>query len=144
MTITNAPTTLAPSTRYITTHDPSGKSIIHSSPAHIYHGREGAGGMARSYAFETVPVKLSNDEDIEGYLSSDPKASITSHLATDIVIPNGKGVMVACGDFDPGGESQMHRTVSVDVVVCVLGVIEMELDGGERVTLRPGVSSGFA
>lgn len=137
---TTAPTSLPPCTRYFTTHDASGKSVFHSSPAQIYHGREGTGGMSRSYAVETIPVKLGEDEDIKGYMSSDPKTSVTSHLGTDIVIPNGKGANVVVVDFAPGGESQMHQTVSVDVVTVVLGVVEMELDGGERIRLQPGVS----
>jgi len=32
----------------------------------------------------------------------------------------------------------MHRTVSIDFSICVLGSIDMELDSGERVNLRPG------
>ena len=33
----------------------------------------------------------------------------------------------------------MHRTCSIDFSICVLGVVKMELDGGEIMTLKPGV-----
>lgn len=33
----------------------------------------------------------------------------------------------------------MHRTVSIDYSICVIGHIRMELDGGEVVELFPGV-----
>ena len=34
----------------------------------------------------------------------------------------------------------MHRTCSIDFSICVLGVAKMELDGGEMLTLKSGMS----
>lgn len=57
---------------------------------------------------------------------------------TAIVMPNGANVLVM--DLEPGAVSRMHRTVSIDFSICAAGEIVHELDGGETVLLRPGVS----
>ena len=140
MTSTTKPTSLPPCKRYILGHDDSGKSIILPSPEQIYHGREGAGGLARSYAVSSVPAVLAGDADVKGYMEPDPDQSVTSHLARDIVVANQKGASILVIDLAPGGESQMHQTVSIDFSICVQGDINMELDGGEMIHLKPGVS----
>ncbi|KAF2490941.1 hypothetical protein BU16DRAFT_543227 [Lophium mytilinum] len=143
---TEAVTSLPPNKRYILTHTPAGVSVVHSSPPQLYHGREGVGGMARSYATSTLPPILANDADITAYLAENGPAS---HKGTNIVIGpgevagvhegNGKGgATLLVVDIAPGGVSQMHRTVSVDFSICVLGVVELALDGGEVLTLNPG------
>ncbi|KAF2677211.1 hypothetical protein K458DRAFT_162372 [Lentithecium fluviatile CBS 122367] len=130
-------TSLPPNKHYILTHDEKGRSIVHSSPPQLYHGRGGVGGMARSFATSTVPAALQSDKDITSYLSQEGP---TSHKATDIVIPpsagNGSNLVVV--DMAPGGQSQMHKTVSMDYSICVIGHVRMELDGGEMLDLRPG------
>lgn len=140
MTSTTKPTTLPPNKRYILGHDEAGKSIILPSPDQIYHGREGAGGLARSFAVSSVPAVLAGDADVKAYMEPDPQKSVTSHQATDIVVANRKGAAILVIDLAPGGESQMHQTVSIDFSICVAGDIDMELDGGEMIHLKPGVS----
>jgi hypothetical protein len=140
MTSTTKPTTLPPNKRYILGHDEAGKSIILPSPDQIYHGREGTGGLARSFAVSSVPAVLAGDADVKAYMEPDPNKSVTSHLATDIVVANQKGAAILLVDLAPGGESQMHQTVSIDFSICVAGDIKMELDGGEMIHLKPGVS----
>ncbi|ORY10855.1 hypothetical protein BCR34DRAFT_337798 [Clohesyomyces aquaticus] len=132
---TSSVTSLPPSKRYICTHNFTGQSIVHSSPAQLYLGRPGVGGAARSYATSSVPANLAADADIAAYLSS---TGPTSHKSHDIVIPTGSGANLVVVDIGPGGESQMHRTVSIDFSICVLGTIKMELDGGEILHLNPG------
>jgi hypothetical protein len=134
------PTTLPPNKRYILGHDEAGKSIILPSPEQLYHGREGAGGLARSYAVSSVPAVLAGDTDVKAYMEPDPQKSVTSHLAKDIVVANQKGAAILVIDLAPGGESQMHQTVSIDFSICVVGNVNMELDGGEMIYLKPGVS----
>ncbi|KAF2709168.1 hypothetical protein K504DRAFT_501912 [Pleomassaria siparia CBS 279.74] len=125
---------LPPNRRYILTHDASGKSIIHSSPRQLYTGNASA-AMAKSFATSSTPADLTHDADISSYLSI---TGSTSHRDADIVPtePSGSNLLVI--DIAPGGEYQMHRTVSIDYSICVLGLIKMELDGGEWVELRPG------
>ena len=123
--------------RHIATHDKAGKSIYTTSPAQQFIKLPGVGGFARSYSVSSVPATLTNDADMKSYLSDDT-AEPTSWTQPNIVTDGGVNLIVV--DLEPGGVSQMHRTVSIDFSVCVLGEIVHELDGGERVTLRPGVS----
>ncbi|KAF2794736.1 hypothetical protein K505DRAFT_374428 [Melanomma pulvis-pyrius CBS 109.77] len=131
---TTSVTSLPPNKRYILTHAASGKSIVHSSPPQLYHGRAGVGGMARSFATSSAPAQLAHEADIQSYLSPSGPAS---HKNTSIV-PSVPGANLLVVDLAPGGESQMHRTVSIDFSICVLGLVKMELDGGEMLELRPG------
>lgn len=95
---------------------------------------------ASSVATSTVPANLANSADVTAYLS---ESGPTSHKGTDIVVPTGQGANLVVVDIAPGGQSQMHRTVSIDFSICVIGHVRMELDGGEMLDLRPGVSMLF-
>ncbi|KAJ9615709.1 hypothetical protein H2200_001786 [Cladophialophora chaetospira] len=146
--------------RYIASHDANGKSVYVDSPPQQYFGVPGVGGLARSYSVATVPSKLGDDDDLKAYLS---KEGVTSWTTPSIVTPNGANLLVV--DLAPGGVSAMHRTVSIDFSICVLGEIDREfptsirlycvdtngllsvadllervdeLDGGDKVRLRPG------
>jgi hypothetical protein len=135
-----------PPKRHITTHDESGRSVLHPAAPDLQFGALGA---ARSYAVSSVPALLAGDQDVHAYLSppgaSQPQqqraAATTSYAATELVIPHGANLVVV--DLPPGTRTPMHRTVSLDFSICVAGVIEMELDGGENIVLRPGVSRFF-
>ncbi|KAH0831436.1 hypothetical protein AYO21_06434 [Fonsecaea monophora] len=126
-------TDLPPVKRHIATHDANGKSVYLDSPAQQYFPVPNVGGLARSFSVSSVPAKLENDEDVKAYLGTDGPTSWTS---PNIVTPNGVNLLIV--DLAPGGSSVMHRTVSIDFSVCVIGEIEHELDGGERVLLKPG------
>lgn len=126
-------TTLPPVKRYITTHDASGKSVHVDSTPQKYLLVGDVGGMARSYSVSSVPAHLEYDADMKAYLGND---GITSWTAPSIVTPSGANLLVV--DLEPGGMSRMHQTVSIDFSVCVIGEIDHELDGGQKVRLRPG------
>ena len=126
-------TSLPPCKRYIATHDAEGKSVYVDSPPQQYVPVGGAGGLARSYSVAGIPSKLANDEDMKAYLS---KEGVTSWTEPSIVTPGGANLLIV--DLAPGGMSMMHRTVSIDFSVCVIGEIDHELDGGQKVRLRPG------
>lgn len=49
--------------------------------------------------------------------------------------PNGTRFIVM--EFDPGAESAMHRTETIDYIACLEGEIDMDMDNS-RVTLRAG------
>ena len=46
--------------------------------------------------------------------------------------------MLRIGVLAPGSRSPMHRTESLDYGICLEGECDMELDGGETVTVRAG------
>lgn len=125
---------LQPCKRYIATHDSSGKSVYTDSPEQVFNVVPGFGGLARSYSVGSVPADLSNEADITAYRAEDGP---TSFRGREIVIPQ-PGANLLVIDLEPGAVSQMHRTVSIDFSICTNGEIDHELDGGEKVRLRPG------
>lgn len=127
---------LKPCKRYIVTHDESGKSIYAESPEQIFNAVPNFGGCARSFSIGSVPASLTNDEDIKAYRAA---SGPTSYTRPEIVVPQ-PGANLLVIDLEPGGISAMHRTVSIDFSICVIGEIDHELDGGEKVRLYPGVS----
>lgn len=121
--------------RYIATHDSGGKSVYAESPEQVFNAVPNVGGMARSYAIGSFPADLKDDADLKAYRS---EQGVTSHKERSIVVKPGANLVVV--DLEPGGVSMMHRTVSVDFSICVIGEIDHELDSGEKVRLHPGVS----
>jgi hypothetical protein len=86
-------------------------------------------------ATSKVPVVLKNDIDLKRYLAQEGP---TSYCRSDIVVSTLKGSKLAVVDLVPGGQSLMHRTVSIDYSICVIGHVRMELDSGDFVDLYPG------
>lgn len=126
-------TTLPPVQRYIVKHNAEGQSVHADSPPQRFFPYPGAGGFARSYS-TALPAKLEGDADMKAYLDEGTANSWDSPI---IVAPGGASVLVV--DLLPGGTTLMHRTVSIDYTVVVVGEVEHELDSGEVVRLKPGV-----
>ena len=53
-------------------------------------------------------------------------------------VGSGSGSVLRIGVLGPGTRSPMHRTESLDYGICLEGECDMELDGGETVTVRAG------
>lgn len=96
----------------------------------------GAMSGARSYATASVPVVMKDDVDVSAYLDSEGP---TTRQGKDIVVPTKQGANLVVIDIPAGAQGHMHRTVSIDFSICVIGNVCMELDGGEVLNLRPGV-----
>jgi quercetin dioxygenase-like cupin family protein len=124
--------------RYICSHDASGKGIFLDSPELQYFDAGGAYCSARSYALSKVPAPLANDVDVKEYLDEDGEKYITSHRNNAITIDG--GVNIVCVNFAPGKQTAMHRTTSIDFAIIVEGEVEIELDGGDKKQLAHGVS----
>jgi quercetin dioxygenase-like cupin family protein len=54
------------------------------------------------------------------------------------ILGSGSGSVLRIGVLGPGTRSPMHRTESLDYGICLEGECDMELDGGETVTVRAG------
>ena len=54
------------------------------------------------------------------------------------IVGNGRGSVLRVGVLAPGARSPMHRTESLDYGILLEGECDLELDGGEVVTLRAG------
>lgn len=137
-------TTLPTNKRYIATYNIRGQSVYAPSPPQLYLSA-GEAGMAHSYSIPSVPVKMENDIDYKTYLS---EGQTNSQKSAHIVVPetketpNGANCLVV--DLPPGAVIGMHRTLSIDFSICVIGTIVHELDSRETVTLKPGVSNYLA
>jgi quercetin dioxygenase-like cupin family protein len=79
------------------------------------------------YATHEMPVDLS-----DAALARQREGSETTVLGT------GSGTVLRIGVLEPGARSPMHRTESLDYGICLEGECDMELDGGEVVTVRAG------
>lgn len=117
--------------RFITDHDAQGKAVFNTSiPEPIPSTTIDVGDkFYLGYATKDAPVDFAASRDIGTYsdfLRSPP----------GIVVPG--GTVLRFVDIRPGGESPMHRTVSLDYGVVVEGEIELVLDSGETRVMRRG------
>jgi hypothetical protein len=136
--------------RYITSHEPTtGESIYVDSPELHSATVPSFGTASRSYATLKLPAELADDQDLKAHLTQD---SLTSHTRnTDFLVPPSQlnpktgdielgGLNVINLDIEPGAVGHMHRTVSLDISTCVMGEVYHELDSGQKVLLKAGVS----
>lgn len=118
--------------RVVTGHDESGRSVLAADEEVV--GRPLAEDSDRAdavffhlWATKEMPVDLS-DEAAE----CQREGSLTT------IIGSGAGSVLRIGALGPGLRSPMHRTQSLDYGICLSGECDLELDSGERVTIRPG------
>lgn len=131
---------LRPAQRHITTIDPeSGKSIFSPQQDLLYCDRGGY-AVSWNYATSSFPAELKDNKDLNGFMSEDVEANPNSVLYTGSRIVNNGGVTFNTTNFAPGTETVMHRTLSLDFVTVVEGIVELVLDSGETMTLHAGVS----
>lgn len=128
---------MRPAERHITTIDSEGKSVLVPDRDILYCDRGGY-AVSWTYAVNECPAVLTDNKDLNGFFSDDPQ-STNSVLHTGSRIVNGSGITFNTTNFAPGTETVMHRTVSLDVVVLVEGELELELDSGDKVSMKPGV-----
>ncbi|KAH8887263.1 cupin domain protein [Thozetella sp. PMI_491] len=118
--------------RYITTHDASGKACFSDAIPELAPVRRVMGGdmeFSLMYTTQAFPVVMTENNDIatyKGHLINAPK----------IAIPG--GTVCRTVDFPPGYISPMHRTPSCDFGVVIEGEVELVLDSGETRLLKRG------
>ncbi|KAK0630018.1 hypothetical protein B0T17DRAFT_490535 [Bombardia bombarda] len=121
---------LRPLNRFITTHTPSGLAVFEPSLPETPTAKiiENGDGFTLSYATSQYPADFTTDlATYRSFLTEKPPG---------VVVPGGTVLRVV--DIRPGGESPMHRTVSLDYGVVLDGEIELELDSGETRVMRAG------
>jgi hypothetical protein len=116
--------------RFITDYDASGLAVFNTSipdplPAQVI----GNMGFHLGYATTSIPADFTNQSDIATY---------SSFLSTPpgIVIPGGSVLRIV--DIGAGGETPMHRTLSLDYGVVLEGEIELVLASGESRVMKRG------
>lgn len=117
--------------RFITDHNAEGLAVFNTSlPEPLPHTAiENGDRFYLAYATTTYPADLGGGADVSTYaglLESPP----------GVVLPGGSVLRTV--DLRPGGESPMHRTVSLDYGVVLEGEVELVLDSGEARVMRRG------
>ncbi|MBV8274302.1 MAG: cupin domain-containing protein [Verrucomicrobia bacterium] len=110
--------------RVVTTHDPAGNAVLLSDnriPLPTFPGGKAKGAVV----WTTGTVPADNISDAQG----DKRAAGMSLKG---------GSVLRVTEFGPGFVSPMHRTLSIDYAVVLSGRLELILDSGEAITLRPG------
>jgi quercetin dioxygenase-like cupin family protein len=118
--------------RVITGHDSEGKAVIAADEELPGLGLAEDQGRTNATFFQLwatheMPVDLSDEA-----MGDQREGSMTTILGT------GSGSVLRIGVLEPGTRSPLHRTESLDYGICLEGECDMELDGGEVVTLRAG------
>jgi naringenin degradation protein FdeH len=111
--------------RIVTKHDTSDKATIWiDADATIHKFPNEKISSTLMWSTDRSPTLISSDED-EGdrILGSAPPAC---------------GSRFTMMEFLPGNEATLHRTDTVDYVICLSGEIDMFLDDSQFVTLRAG------
>ncbi|KAJ5245817.1 hypothetical protein N7468_000800 [Penicillium chermesinum] len=128
---------MPPVTRYITGHNAAGKAIVQSSSQistnlgdHFRPGVKNDMGFNVVYATSQFPPNLNDDADIAAH------ERITQSGLLGLTNPN--GVVLRAMDFPPGAPAALHRTQSLDYGIVLHGEVEMVMEEGEPVRLRPG------
>ena len=128
-------------TRRITSNDEKGNSYFTKTiPESLPITMDLGGALARlAYTTERPPTQTTKNKDLNEY-----EKSIT-HEPPPLVRSDG-GTNIWFVDTPPQGESPVHRTISVDIVVHILGELELTLtsfngnvDGEcEKRIIKPG------
>ena len=109
--------------RVVTTHDQSGKAQI-LSDEQIFLSPSTDAGVAGVPIWETDGVPISNAGRIRG-------------VAAD-VLKFRNGAVFRVTELEPGSQTAMYRSQSIDYCTVLSGELELQLDGGETVRLSPG------
>jgi quercetin dioxygenase-like cupin family protein len=111
--------------RVVTGHDANGTPVIWMDGNATNHKFPSAKiSSTLMWSTEESPTQLLSDED-EGarILGSAPPAN---------------GSRFTMMEFQPGNAAHLHRTDTVDYVICVTGEIDMFVDDTQYITLRAG------
>lgn len=115
---------LGPVHRVVTGHDEAGQAVFRAedstAPVMI---PSGDAAFLPIWATQTVPAD--NNDERDG-----------RDLPTGLTLEGGSVIRVV--DMMPGKQSPLHRTNSIDYGIVLKGEIELELEGGQRKTVREG------
>lgn len=118
--------------RIVTGHNDAGQAIVAAdeqlSGAGLAEDADRtSAAFFQLWATHEMPVDLGDDA-----------AARQSVGSTTTIVGSGSGSVLRIGVLAPGTRSPMHRTESLDYGICLEGECDMELDGGETVTVRAG------
>lgn len=111
--------------RIVTGHDADGKAIVwkDGQPPRQFSGAEKVTATL-VWATDAMPFDYLRDEDM-------------GERSLGIAPPAG-GTRFSVVEIQPGNVPYMHRTDSIDYVICLQGEVEMQLDEGASVRMAAG------
>ena len=118
-------------TIHITSHNASGKAIVHSSQnnkATVFPEHKATINVV--YTTSSVPADLNDEADIKQH------HGVVSSGKLGLVMPN--GTVCRFVDFAPGNPGMMHRTQSLDYGAVLEGSVIMMLDDGSDTHMTRG------
>ncbi len=111
--------------RIVTTHDPAGRAMVMLDGAAPLRELRGRGNVSTLiWGTDAAPAEIWSEEDF-GVRDND-------------IPPPPRGSWFRVIDYPPGMAGRMHRTDTVDYVICMSGEIDMELDDGAMVKMSAG------
>ena len=118
--------------RYIIDNDVDGNSFFSTTvPASLEVRSELGGGLQRlGYQTERPPLLLSCSRDVESYKNA-------MQTQVPLITPGG-GANVWYNDLPPGAEGTMHRTVSFDIIIVVVGEFQLNLSNNDTRIVKAG------
>ena len=118
---------------YITTHDADGRAIFSDkTPQEHTQLPAGFGHMEIISTAHSFPANISTEADIDQY-NHDRQHG----LSTNFICPE-RGTAAAIVSLQPNSITAMHRTMTLDVMYVIEGVLELHLDSGEKRTVKTG------
>ena len=111
--------------RVVTGHDAAGGAMFEKIDSLSISAVPGVPGMRAAAIWTTGSVPADNVADTQG-----ERRSQGSSLKS--------GSVLWVTEFEPGFESPLHRTLSIDYGAVISGALELELEGGACVRLGPG------
>lgn len=122
--------------RFITSHDKNGKAVYSNALPEIVSfwavgPKSDPAGFGLGYTTASSPVQLSCDKDLAEFAEEHERRTKGG------LVKRGGSVMRFV-DYPPHGASPMHRTVSCDYAIVIIGEMECVLDSGEARTLCQG------
>ena len=114
---------LPPVRRIVTGHDEGGRAVV---------TMDGAAPNRQVRPLGTVSTLIwgSDETPAEIWTGEDFGAR------ENVVQPPAMGSWLRVGDFPPGTPGRMHRTDSLDYVMCLNGEIDMEMDDGLTIHMK--------
>jgi uncharacterized cupin superfamily protein len=122
--MTNTPSPIPPIRRIITGHDKDTKAVVTIDDFASNHKRREGVINSLIWSADEMPIEVWSDEDF-GARQVDRQ-------------PPPRGTNICYIDFLPGNPREMHRTDTLDYVMCLSGEIDMELDDGAVTHLKAG------
>lgn len=122
---------------YITTHDANGTAVFSPKvPIEQNNIPIPIGDIRIISSSHKFPLDVSNETDIDQYQQD---RTSPFFLGDRRICPDG-GTATCLITMNPGAESGMHRTMTLDTMMVIEGAIEIKLDSGETRLLKAGDS----